>query len=174
MKNCSKYKELISDIYFNRSEKIILDSSLNWSSFELKNLSREVLAIHLENFKGFDIESTSLKNFVNMKIFNLAKFTLIDKDIYIFESLFDFYRNGVDVGKRCEITDFLNLTTHPLSGFNTCSIFDSTIYSENLCPLVFNNLKIEVVDFEGLENSFLKKKYFKICECFAKVKKSLF
>ena len=119
-KNCSEYKEPISQIYFYPSEKIILDSSLNWNSFKLKNLSNEYLNIRLENFKGFDIESKNLKHFLNIKIFNLAEFKSVDKDIYIYESLFDFYRNEVNIGNRCEITDF--------SGFTNLWITDSTIY----------------------------------------------
>ena len=88
-----------------------------------------------------------------MKLFNLVEFKSVDKDISIEESLFDFYRNGVDIGKRCEITDFINLTAHTYSGFTNLFIDDKTIYPKNLCPLVFNNLKIEGVAFEGLVNS---------------------
>ena len=75
--NCFEYKKLLSVIFFYPSKKIILDSSLNWNSFELKNLIEEYLGIRLENLKGFDIDSKSLRQFLNMKIFKLTEFKSI-------------------------------------------------------------------------------------------------
>ena len=84
--NCPPYEKPMYRIYFYPFEKIILGSSLNWNSLELKNLSTGWFQINLENFKGFEIDSTSLSHFSVMKIFESPQYNSTYKELYIYES----------------------------------------------------------------------------------------
>ena len=76
--NCSEYKEPISEIYFYPSEKIILDSSLNW--IQLSNKSKKL--------QGFRYWVEKLKTFCKFEIIQLNWISInIQKYLYWRESV---------------------------------------------------------------------------------------
>jgi hypothetical protein len=105
-----------------------------------------------ENFKGFDLTSNPFK-YVNFTG-NFYKFWSIGF------SNFDFYYRNNPVDKACNknLFDVLPLENQ-FTGFFLEFEFDNK-FSSNTCPLIFSNIKLNLINFNQISDCFVEKNIF--------------
>ena len=140
---------IVNDWGLKPNRKLILDNSLNFKGL-MFNLVNEVISIHLDNFKGFDLLSNPLKDIEFIVYLNKYDFWSIDA------SNFHFYINNKLINEQ----DCLNYNNNWDSLITNSMIFSLKIaknskYSMDTCPYIFKNTIINNLFLYDLKSSFI-------------------
>jgi hypothetical protein len=148
--NCS-YQIDMSMLGFKPNKQLILDNSLNLKGLKVKPVN-DMFLIVFENFKGFDLTS------------NPFKFVNFSQKFYKFWSIsfsnFDFYYKNKPVNQVCN-KNVLNVLPkeNQLTGI-ILSLEFGTKFSSNTCPLIFSNIKLNIISFDEISDSLVEKNIF--------------
>ena len=137
--SCLNTKEnMINEVLFYPDTPLIIDKNLNLNlSFYYRfNTSISLIFIHIQ---GFDIESSIFQQY-------LETYTLI-----FYKSKFSLYQNGLKFN-RCSLDN-----NYIIFRFTWNFIFSKSIkYKKDICPLIFDNLNVEYLEFSGITGTFYK------------------
>jgi hypothetical protein len=118
-------------------DPLILDNSLNLSSITIIN--KQVI---LSNIRGFMLNSNPFES-INQ---NMKKKNIIELKLY--DSEFEFYESEeTKLESKCNKYELINRNAFNntiLSRFSTVSLSKNVKYSNNMCPFVFQNAKIDL------------------------------
>jgi len=139
----------MSMLGFKPNKQLILNNSLNLKGLKVNPINDIFMTI-FENFKGFDLTSNPFK-YVNFTG-NFYKFWSIAF------SNFDFYYKNNPVDQACNKNLFDILPKeNQFSGFILSLEFDNK-FSSNTCPLIFSNIKLNLINFNQISDCFVEKK----------------
>jgi len=129
------------------SERLILDKTINLNSLQLT--SSKIFSLILGNFKGIDVEL----------IINLSESQELALLLHIDDSSnFDFYtQNQLIDSFNCDLKKFQNFRNNFLTQVNYLILRETVRYSHQTCPFIFYNVRLQLLNLEGLSASFLHK-----------------
>ena len=166
IRNCSSNKEVgfaLDNVYFQLSKASFLDSTFdlfnNEFFFNLGYQTDEVF--YMPGFETFFSISNKI-TFRYIKGFDSGAFKKINID-YLFQmdfyySNFDFYLNRSLI-RSCDDIDPENIPKYVFYSFSRhigIIRFINSEYKTKTCPLLFLNMNIDTIEFNGIQNTFYK------------------
>ena len=138
--NCNETVN-VSFLELKPNNQIVLDDKLNFKGLKIKPTNDGVFSVMLNNFKGFSIKTNP---------FNRIQFIGHDSEDIVFNvkrSNFDFYYRGQLFENNCNQTylDDENADNILKNSF-VIILFDSTLFSQRTCPLIFKDTRIRLLN----------------------------
>jgi len=126
---------------------LILDDSLNLKGLKVRP-ENEIFAVIFNNFKGFDLKSNPFKN-INYSIYYYKIWTIT-------YSNFDFYDKKVSVNTACNEKLLYSMPSENLFSGNFLDLEQGTKFSQNTCPIIFNNIKLDSICINRISSSLIE------------------
>jgi len=155
----------ITQLKIKPLQKIILNKSLDFNGLKFFvldfKLSGITIILILSNLKGIDFHLYHLNNFKSLsKDFDQR----LQIQWELEQSNFDFYLNNniIDLA-MCNFDLLFPMVTPQssfLSGIQFLFLDKNMIYSEQTCPFLFHNAKIQVLLIGSIKSSFINKNVF--------------
>ena len=130
-------------VYFRLPSYQIFDNSVDFDNIATF-LPNNIYKVRLRFIKGFDIDRFQVK----------SKNVSADFSLEFFFSKFEFYSKKKLIGSCKDLTAF------PRSIFQVYNykiIFFSSNFKKSICPLLFRNCSVEILNFNGFVNTFYKR-----------------
>jgi hypothetical protein len=146
-KSCSLYTFNVDVFALKPSQMLILNNSLDLTGLKIQ--SSKIITLTLQNYKGFALKSNPFKHvqFINS---NTLKIWSIQY------STFDFYdENNKLVDNKCSNLLLNNSFDNQFNGYML--ILYETKFSTNMCPFIFWNIKLLILNLYRISSSFVEK-----------------
>jgi hypothetical protein len=152
--DCSNLTIKMSILQVKPNKKLILDNKL-----AMKNLTIQIEEDHflivLRNFKGFNLNSNPFGRL------NLKNKTFI---FYMYETNFDFYQKSKLIDNSLCNNGSLLQNVSIIKQINVLMLKKSNIIFKEVCPFIFKNTKIFLIDIENIYNSVISKNIFQFIQ----------
>ena len=150
-KTC-KSKINISALRLKPDKRILLDNSFDSTGLKLELLDTSLI-VALENIKGIDLRLNSLTN--------LAVQNHFDPNIIMWHfslTNFDFFLKNKRLGKQNCTLDIFNGSF--MTRINYLFLEKLITFSDETCPLLFHNSKLQILKMDKISSSFTSKNVF--------------
>jgi len=141
-----------------RPEKnLILDNSFDWSGLVINPISN-YLAINFINLYGIEIAV----NPINHLKFSDLNFNFNNIFIDLYHSNLNFFHNGKLLDQTyCTMQKFPKLPSSFVNKIGSLVLILSSIYSNEICPLLFHQVNLKLVSIAGIRSTLIEKNTFR-------------
>lgn len=166
IRNCSssypEVQEALNEVYFQLSKESILDGSFNLfnNNLFLTSIGFEISSPTSETYEGVSIVNRATIRYI--KGFDIGKLKQRQNPLRMdfYYSSLDFYSNRSLIRSCEDLDQSKNISQYIVNAF---AIIDARFYNCHykipICPLTILSMKISVLRFFGIQNTYYKRNY---------------